>query len=156
MTSSTRVTSVRGLDRDLYMRMVSIAKSLGKTTGELINEAIRLYLALIEGPGITIRKAVGILSSLSQAFKEGLKETELIWIKNIDEIELTRQEIERLGKKVLISNVKKVIFSEDVDEEVFDRFIYRIIACGEVIVPRQISRIIVYSKCQFVDKISYK
>ena len=78
-----------------------------------------------------------------------------MWIKNINEVELSKQDIERYDKKIIIYNVKKVIIGDDIDENTFNKYIYKIISCGEIIIPRHISKITVYSKCQFVDRIEY-
>lgn len=155
MTSNTRITTVRGLDKDLYSRMVTIARSLGRTTGELVNEAMKLYLAIVEGSEAALKRSVEVLNSVSQAFREGLKEAELLWIKNINEVELSKQDIEKYDKKIVIYNVKKVIIGDDIDEDMFNKYIYKMISCEEIIIPRHISKITVYSKCQFVDKIEY-
>ncbi len=155
MTSNTRITTVRGLDKDLYSRMVTIARSLGRTTGELVNEAMKLYLAIVEGSETALKRSVEVLNSVSQAFREGLKEAELLWIKNINEVELSKQDIERYDKKIVIYNVKKVIVGDDIDENTFNKYIYKIISCEEIIIPRHISKITVYSKCQFVGRIEY-
>lgn len=154
----SEVVSIRGLDRDLYSRVVALAKELGKTTGELMNEAMRLYL-LLSGHSSTIMKntskTISGISGITKAFMEGLKSKEVVTIKGLQEVRLSKEDLEKYGKKVMISTVAKVIFEPDIDAETFDKYIDSIISCTEVQVPDKIPKVLVYSKCKLVSRVVF-
>ena len=52
----TKTISIRGLDNEIYRQLTIAAKEMGKTIGEVTNEAIKLYLTLIKGSESIARK----------------------------------------------------------------------------------------------------
>lgn len=151
----SEVISIRGLDRDLYSRVVALAKELGKTTGELMNEAMRLYLLLTEHSNTIMKNTSKTISGITKAFMEGLKSKEVVTIKGLQEVRLSKEDLEKCGKKVMISTVAKVIFEPDIDAETFDKYIDSIISCTEVQVPDKIPKVLVYSKCKLVSRVVF-
>lgn len=146
----TSVT-IRGIDKDLYNRLSVLARETGKTIGELINESMRLMLSFTDNLG---RK----LTSFSEAFREGLREArdKYLEIGLLDELVVTRRDLEEVDKPVVFKNIKRLIISDDVPYELFEEKISEIIMCKEVIVPENYPKLKVARKIRFGGKIISK
>jgi len=146
-----KVTSIRGIDQTLYSRIVALAREMGKTVGEIMNEAMKFYLAMCELPS-EVGKS---LNETAKAFMEGLKEGTTIPIADLEEVHISKSDLEKLKRKVRIHFVNRVVFGNDIDEETFDKYISCISHCNEVVVPTSLPRLLVYSKCKRVSKIVF-
>ena len=137
--------TIRGIDRRLYEEMVARARKLGKTVGELINEAMELFLAFREG-----------VKEVHEAVLEGLEEARLAVISDVEELSLSAKDLGEVKGKLLIRNIGKLIFEDDVTQELFDEKVRRIIRVNEVIIPKSLSKIKVLSKCLYVKTLKSK
>jgi len=88
--------TIRGIDRRLYEEMVARARKLGKTVGELINEAMELFLAFREG-----------VKEVHEAVLEGLEEARLAVISDVEELSLSAKDLGEVKGKLLIRNIGK-------------------------------------------------
>lgn len=137
-----KIISIRGIDKKLYEELSRMAKELGKTVGELINEAMAFIISLREGV-----EAAGI------KFKEGLESSLCIHISNLGELTVTRKDLEDAYKPVIFRDIKTLKFSENIDEELFEDKVKRIIKVNTLIIPNNLSKIKVLSKCLYVNSV---
>lgn len=150
----TKIISIRGLDNEIYRQLTIAAKEMGKTIGEVTNEAIKLYLTLLKGSESIARKISTTISTITKAFKEGLKETEIDIVRGLDELTISRKDLVNYGKPVAFMFIDKLKFEEDVDTNTFTKYVDSIVSCNEVYIPKTLSKIIVGRKCRFVKKIT--
>ena len=121
-----KTVTIRGLDLDLYHRMFSLAKRMGKRVADLMNEAMKFYL---EG-------------GLKTKF-DGAAEEELPTLSNEGFITLSREDVlnlfEELNEPIVIeNNGGKIVFEKGFDRKAL-RCIKRIVInSGTVTVPREI------------------
>jgi hypothetical protein len=137
----TTVT-IRGLDKKLYREIMSLAKQAGKTVGEAINEAMELLISLGEGVVATGEK-----------FREGIESTFLTQINGIEELTLSEEDLSEVKGQLLIRNINKLVFKDDVEQGTFDRKIRRLININELHIPKTLSKIKVLSRSSKVKKI---
>jgi len=150
----TKTISIRGLDNEIYRQLTIAAKEMGKTIGEVTNEAIKLYLTLIKGSESIARKLSTTIGTITKAFKEGLKETEIDIVRGLDELTISRKDLVSYGKPIAFMFIGKLKFDEDVDTNIFMKYVDSIISCNEVCIPKTLSKIIVGRRCRFVKKIT--
>lgn len=149
-----KIISIRGLDNEIYRQLTIVAKEMGKTIGEVTNEAIKLYLTLLKGSESIARKVSSTIGTITKAFKEGLKETEIDIVRGLDELTISRKDLEGYGKPVAFMFIGKLRFEEDVDTNTFIKYIDSITSCDTVYIPKKLSKIIVGRRCRFVKKIT--
>ena len=137
-----RPISIRGINRKLYEEMSILAKELGKTVGELLNEAMETFLALREG----IREVKG-------AIREGLETSRSIVISNIDDLTLSASDLKDVKGTLIIRNIKRLKFEPDISQDLFDEKIRRIIRVDKLIIPKSLSKVKVLAKCLFVSSV---
>jgi len=130
-----RPITVRGIDRELYNKLKSIANELGKTVGEVFNEAMKFFL---ESSGIV----AGYINELRE---------DVISIRNLGELEVTGREIRESDKRIMFIGLDKLVL-KDIDKDALDK-IYRIINVKELEITGDINRLKLYSKCYNVSKI---
>lgn len=144
--------TIRGIDKELYENISKKAKELNITIGNLFNEAMKEFLSMLDDgldafQKITDRTVTSIRANIPA-------QTSSIIIKNIGEIKLTAADLSKADKPIIIINVKKVELSNDVTEELFREKIKAIKFSDEVVVPKNISIILVAQRCQLVKKIT--
>jgi|ECHvirMinimDraft_2_1075157.scaffolds.fasta_scaffold00687_2 hypothetical protein len=142
--------TIRGIDPDLYDRALALSRQTGKTVGQVINDALSNLLN-------TFDSTVNKVQEVGRAFVEGMQEGrgELIVISNVDELEVTRDELTSLGKQVLFRNVRRLILTEDVDRETFEKYVNSIVQVDELIVRnKSLSKLAVLQRCRFVKKVT--
>lgn len=143
--------TIRGVDKKLYENITKKAKELNITVGNLLNEAMREFLSILdEGldtfQKITDRTVTSIRANIPT-------QPSNIIIKDIGEIKLSASDLLKAEKPIVIINVRKVVFSEDVTEDLFKDKIKAIKLSDEVIIPKSISIILVAQRCQLVKRI---
>ena len=143
----TSVT-IRGVDKDLYNRLSILARETGKTIGELVNESMRLMLSLTDSLGKTI-------TSFGEALREGWKEArdKYLEISLLDELVVTKKDLEELDKPVVFKNIKRLVISDDVPYELFEEKVREIIMCREIVIPRGYPKLKVARKIKLGGKI---
>ncbi len=140
-----RPISIRGVDRRLYEEMVVLARDLGKTIGELLNDAMALFLTFKEGA-----------KEIKGAVAEGLEKVKPVVISNVEELVLNADDLREVKGVLLIRNVKKLEFGDDVTQALFDEKVKRIIKVDELIIPKSLSKIRVLAKSLFVKLVKIK
>jgi hypothetical protein len=103
------VTAIRGLETELYNKILAKAKETGKNVSDLMNDAMRSYLNQVQGA--------------STVFGE-----------NMDNVTVTKKDLTDLGK-VAFKKVMNLKFAKDIDKEVFENNVLSIEDCDNVQVP---------------------
>lgn len=153
-----KTVTIRGIDKDLYRKLLVIAEESGKTVGELMNEAMKLLLALGSSVVKIGEKVAESTVEISRAIGEGIKaglESTLI-ISGVNELVVTKKDLESIDKPVSFRAIKRLVFDEDIPYELFDNKVSSIVFCGEVIVPKTYSKLKVLTKCKFVKIVKHK
>ncbi|MCS7386609.1 MAG: hypothetical protein NDF55_07765 [archaeon GB-1867-005] len=94
---------------------------MGKTVGEVTNEAIKLYLAILKGSEIVAKKIVKATSDIAKAFIEELEKGRVRILRHVDELSISRKDLEESGKPTSFIAIKKLKFEPDVDVNVFTK-----------------------------------
>lgn len=153
-SEKARITTIRNLDEELYGKAVSLAKSLGKPVGEVINEALRLLISTLEYgvtlPGYLAREAISRGKTAVESLVEARKS---IIIGDLDEIEITRRDLEDVEGKVLFKNIKRLSISSDVDARLFEEKVAGIVLCDTLVIPSTLPKLRVLSKAKLVKKV---
>lgn len=133
MSEERRDVTIRGLESEVYRSFSSLAKEMGKTVGELMNEAMKLYMRILRLPGELSRRIPASIDGLEELTVEG-------------------SEIKELGRPVIFRNIKKLVLK--IDREALSNII-AIDGCEELVIPRDLPKLEVLSKCSGVKKISF-
>ncbi|HDI74632.1 MAG: hypothetical protein DRJ52_04320 [Thermoprotei archaeon] len=139
-----RPISVRGIDRSLYDEALKLAHQTGRTIGEVINEALKLLIAFYEGVSETV------------SLEDKYKPPNVTEITGIDELTVSKEDLESENRPVLFKNIKRLRFSENVPQDTFSSKVYLIVVCDEVVIPHTLSKLEVAKKCRFVKKLRYE
>jgi len=140
-----KIISIRGIDTRLYEELGKIARELGKTVGEMINEAITLFITLKEGLGV-----------MGEAITQELEKTKPTIIGDIEELKLTAKDLEETKGKIIIKNVKKLELTEDITPQQINEKIRKIIKVDELIIPKTIPKTQILTKAIYIKKITEK
>lgn len=145
--------TIRGMDQDLYKQALAIAKQSGKTVGEVINEALEIYLTAVERFAGDLSAMVSAVRKLGVTFQKGLEEGLGLQVKGLEELTINKNDLEALGKPVRFRNIGKLVFADDVDVETLKKYVALISNCSEVVVPAHIPKLLVLAKCRNVKSI---
>ncbi|MDK2383540.1 MAG: hypothetical protein QI199_01865 [Candidatus Korarchaeota archaeon] len=145
--------TIRGVDAFLYSRAAEIAKRTGKTMGEVVNEALRLFIDLTEGLWGGLEPVAEGLREAGRRVDYTLSALNPTIISDLGELEVTKEDLEQLGRKVVFQRVKRLSFADDVDAETFERYVALIRECEEVRPPKGVSKLLVLSRCRKVDRL---
>lgn len=140
MSKETKGVFIRGVDRSLYQEVSELARRIGKTVGEVTNEAYRLLLST----GF-------LLEDVAKSFGEGLRGVAVVG--PVGELEVTGRDLEGYGKRVAFRGVDRLVF-RDVSPETFDKYVSRIVFVKELVVPKALPKMMVLTKCRYVDKVT--
>jgi hypothetical protein len=75
-------------------------------------------------------------------------------ISNVDELTVTREDLESLDSPVAFRGIKRLTFSGDVDWELFNSKVNSIVMCDEVILPKTIPKLKALEKMKLIKKVS--
>jgi hypothetical protein len=103
------VTAIRGLETELYNKILAKAKETGKNVSDLMNDAMRSYLNQVQ-------------------------EASTVFGENMDNVTVTKKDLTELGK-VAFRKVMNLRFAKDVDKEAFENNVLSIEDCDNVQVP---------------------
>jgi hypothetical protein len=103
------VIAIRGLETELYNKILAKAKETGKNVSDLMNDAMRSYLNQVQG-------------------------TSTVFGENMDNVTVTKKDLSELGK-VAFKEVTNLKFTKDVDKETFTNNVLSIEDCDNVQVP---------------------
>jgi len=159
MTSNEerKPVTIRGIDKELYRKITLLARESGKTIGELINEAMKLLLTTTSAALEVAAKAGTAVTELGKSVAEGVKEgvADYVEIKDINELVLNANDLRSLDKPLVFRNIGRLVISDDVPYELFDKAVRSIVLVDEVVVPSSYPKLLVAAKCRFVKKISH-
>ena len=147
--------SIRGMDEKLYRQISSLARELGVNVGTLINQAIQTYLSLppeVRTPARLLKAAVEVPIE----FTSGMIDSTGITISDIGNLTVSRKDLEDVKNKISFRNIKRLEFSEDIDEDLFTKKVRSISYCDELIIPKSLRKLTVLSKCKKVEKVTQK
>jgi hypothetical protein len=133
--------SVKGIRKDVYDKVSQIARTTGKTLGEVTNEAYKSLIGAFDGFG-----------NISRNFKDGLTSGMAKYIENIKNVEISRKDLEEIGHKTVFKNIDALTLT-DVDDDTFDRYVDAIINVKKVSIPATLRKSKVILKCSYVDAI---
>ncbi|ABN69216.1 conserved hypothetical protein [Staphylothermus marinus F1] len=163
MSSQEKKTyTIRGLDPELYKTFSETAKKLGLSVGEFMNEAMRALLTTISFTGEVGQKigkeASKLLSEFIKSSRKSLKEAvesvkNTIVISGIEELDISRNDLEDIDKQVVLVNIKKLYISDDVDWKLLDEKIKSIKMVNEISIPNHIPKLLFAKKCFMVKRI---
>ncbi|MHB1812818.1 MAG: hypothetical protein ACYCPR_10500 [Thermoplasmataceae archaeon] len=134
--------SIKGVSRNLYNRVMNIARDSGKTLGEITDDAYSSLVSTVDG-------AINV----SKAFVEGAKKGSSKIIENIKNLELTRKDLSDIGQRVTIRNVDHLMLKDMSDLE-FNSGINLIIHVNELEYEDTIKKSSILLKSKFVDHIN--
>ncbi len=142
-TTERKTITIRGVDQCVYERALRLARELGLTVGDIINEALRRFIASIESAKRAIETHIEMLT----------RSGDIVIISSVDTLVVTRKDLESIPKKVVFKDIKELIFGDDVTEDIFREKVYEIVSVNRVVVPRTLSTLLVASRCRYVHKI---
>jgi len=133
--------SVKGVKKDLYDSIKEAARQSGKTIGEITNEAYRMFVS-----------ATSTAIEAGEQFIQGIKESQLLEIANIDNLEITGNDIKNYGKKVAFRNIGNLKM-KDINEKDFEDSIVLIINVKRLEIPKELNKLKVLEKARFIGEI---
>ncbi|MFW9888494.1 MAG: hypothetical protein ACFFER_09940 [Candidatus Thorarchaeota archaeon] len=119
--------TIRGIDDHVYSLFSAEARRRGVLIGELVTQVMRIFLE----------------ETSERAFR----------VENLDELTLTKDELESVGGPIGFSGIKTLTIAEDVDWEFFDKYVDEIRKSKTVIIPKSLTKLQVLTKCRDVDKV---
>lgn len=119
--------TIRGIDDHVYSLFSAEARRRSVPIGELVTQVMRIFLEETSEKRFTV---------------EGL-----------DELTLTRAELESVGGPIAFNGIKTLTISEDIDWEMFDQCVSEIRKTKTVIIPDSLTKLQVLTKCKNVDKV---
>jgi|GEM_PF-592513 len=139
------IISIRGVNKDLYQKLSAYAKEAGMNIGEVINNAMAAFLATIEGIRTTSRELI-----------EGIQKGMNIYIGDIDELKVEARDLEEVENPVILRNIKKLEISEDIDQELFNRKIKRIVNVDELVIHDKLSKFQVLARSFRIKRLTVR
>jgi len=139
---------VKGVDKELKEAIKTAAELTGKAMSDVIREALRFYVSA---------KEIG--STAVKEITTGIKEitgVEQTTIKSIGELTLTKEDLLGFKGKVILLNIGKLEFADDVTLELFEEKISKIVDVKELIIPKSIPKFVVLPKSSHIGKIIIK
>ncbi|WP_054842748.1 hypothetical protein [Vulcanisaeta distributa] len=139
-SSERKTVTIRGgLSTDIYDRVSRLARETGTTIGEIVNEALKRYIATLE--------------NISKTIDNMIRAGDVVVISGVSSLTVTRADLEALDKPVIFKDMDELIFAEDVNNDVIRNKVARIVNVNTVYVPKSVSTLLIASKSEFVKKI---
>ena len=145
--------TIRGVDAFLYNKAAEIAKKTGKTMGEVVNEALRLFIDITEGLRAGMQPISEGLREAGRRVDYTLSSISPTVISDVEELEVSKEDLEQFGRRVIFQNVRRLVFQDDIDAETFERYVALIRECEEVRPPKGVSKLLVLSRCRKVGRL---
>ncbi|MFP3196022.1 MAG: hypothetical protein RXQ74_04060 [Caldivirga sp.] len=144
--------TIKGVDRELYDKALQLSREMGVTIGELVNMSLRAFLSLADVTSRAVTSISQVVSESGRALMEGARGVKVI--SNVDELTVTREDLENLDSPVAFRGIKRLTFSGDVDWELFNSKVNSIVMCDEVILPKTIPKLKALEKMKLIKKVS--
>jgi len=122
--------TIRGIDDDVYARFAAEAKRRGVAIGELTTQ---MMLAALQESNKTVYN-----------------------IGNLDELTVSRRDLESMDGPVIFSNIDLLEFAEDVDWQLFKERVERINNVDVVLISNSLSKFQILTKAKNVDSVTFK
>jgi hypothetical protein len=119
--------TIRGIDDHVYSLFSAEARRRGVLIGELVTQVMRIFLE----------------ETSEKVFR----------VENLDNLALTKDELESVGGPIGFSGIKTLTIAEDVDWELFEKYVDEIRKSKTVIIPKSLTKLQVLTKCRDVDNI---
>lgn len=122
--------TIRGIDDEVYSKFAAEAKKGGKAIGELTTEVMRSYVD----------------RSAPKIYK----------IQNIDNLTVSKVDLESMDGLVAFTNIDELEFMEDVDWATFKDRVDSIVNVDRIVLPKGLSKFQVLSKSKNIDQVTTK
>ena len=119
--------TIRGIDDHVYSLFSAEARRRSVPIGELVTQVMRIFLE----------------ETTEKPFR----------VENLDELTITKDELESVGGPIGFSGIKTLTIGDDVDWSLFDQYVDEIRKSKIVIIPDSLTKLQVLTKCRNVDKI---
>ncbi|MHA2081591.1 MAG: hypothetical protein ACW99H_10650 [Candidatus Thorarchaeota archaeon] len=120
--------TIRGIDDQVYSMFSAEARRRSIPIGELVTQVMRIFLE----------------ETSEKVFR----------VENLDELTLTKEELESVGGPIGFSGIKTLTISKDVDWGLFDKYVDEIRKSKTVIIPDSLTKLQVLTKCRNVEKVA--
>ncbi len=141
-SNGRKTVTIRGLSLELYERISRLAREMGLTIGELVNEALKRYIETLE--------------NVSRVIDSLIKSGNVIVVSGVSHLEVSKSDLELADKPIVFKDINELVFGDDVTNDLIREKVAKIINVDVVYVPKTISTVLVASKCEFVRKITPK
>ncbi|MCG2864602.1 MAG: hypothetical protein RXN89_01060 [Vulcanisaeta sp.] len=138
-SSERKTVTIRGLSTDIYDRISKLARETGTTVGEIVNDALRRYIATLE--------------NISRAIDNMIRAGDVIVISGVSSLTVTRADLETLEKPVIFKDMDELVFADDVTNDLIKNKVARIVNVNTVYTPKSVSTLLIASKSELVKKI---
>ncbi|MCG2862909.1 MAG: ribbon-helix-helix domain-containing protein [Vulcanisaeta sp.] len=138
-SSERKTVTIRGLSVDIYNRISRLAREMGVTVGEIVNEALRRYITTLENVSRTIDNLV--------------RSGDVVVISGISSLTVTKADLESLDKPVVFRDMDELVFADDVTNDLIKNKVAKIVNVNTVYVPKTVSTLLIASKSELVRKI---
>lgn len=138
-SSERKTVTIRGLSTDIYDRISKLARETGTTVGEIVNDALRRYIATLE--------------NISRAIDNMIRAGDVVVISGVSSLTVTRADLETLEKPVIFKDMDELVFADDVTNDLIKNKVARIINVNTVYTPKSVSTLLIASKSELVKKI---
>jgi len=122
--------TIRGIDDDVYARFAAEAKRRGVAIGELTTQ---MMLAALQESNRAVYN-----------------------IGNLDELTVSRRDLESMDGPVIFSNIDLLEFAEDVDWPLFKERVERINNVDLVLISKSLSKFQILTKAKNVSSVAFK
>jgi hypothetical protein len=139
--ASDETISVKGVKKDLYEKIKEVARESGKTMGEITNDAYRMFVSTTSS----------VIETGGQ-FIQGIKEAQVLTISNIDNLEITGQEIKSYGKKIGFRNIGALKI-KDISEKDLEDYIVSILNVKKLEIPKDLNKLKILERSKFIGEI---
>ncbi len=140
-TEEKKDISVKGVSRDIYAKVLRLAKETGKTLGEVTNDAYKTFLATASSA-----------RQISRNFVEGATQGLPRYVENIKNLTIEKNDLKEIGHRVAFRNIDNLEF-KNIDNETFEDYVESITNVKNLKIPKAVSKAKVLLKCNFVDNI---
>ncbi|AAK42034.1 hypothetical protein SULI_13530 [Saccharolobus solfataricus] len=148
--NNKKTITIRGVDEKIYRKLTEIARSSGKTIGEVTNQAFKTFLDISDAAKRTASGVVESGKTFIEGFKEGMGN--LIIISDIDELSVNKEEIMQTSKPIAFKGIKKLSLVGISDDDI-EKYIQEISDVDELIIPSSVNKLKLLQKCRRVKRV---
>jgi hypothetical protein len=127
--------TIRGINKKIYNRLATLSREMDKTIGELVNEAMSMFVTM-----------TGMI--------EGVDKNIMV-IRGIETLRVSKEELENIDRKVLFMNIDELILDKHLTTEIFEGKIHKILNVNRLKIEGNVNKLVVYSKCLNVKDIEF-